>query len=221
MEALTRTSMNVCPFVKSHSSAAMKKLAKSSNLTTRALECPVLGPAMTKRQYSTPSKPAQAAASDNFKAPKTHDAGVAASELNNFNSNEVGTDYDGVFQSTIQKKRDDNSYRFFNNINRLAKEFPKAHLAEEEDKVMVWCSNDYLGMGKNQDIYNTMVKTMQKYGVGAGGTRNIAGHNRHAIALESELASLNKKEAALVFSSCFVANDAILSLFGKQFKDLS
>ena len=65
-----------------------------------------------------------------------------------------------------------------------------------------------------------MKRVLDKYGSGAGGTRNIAGHNTHAIKLESELAALHKHEAALVFSSCFVANDAVLSLLGQKLKDL-
>lgn len=224
MESLTKASLRVCPFVKSHSTAAMKQLAKSSSLITEATQCPVMGPAIeAKRQYSQPSKAAFAHATDSITANKVNQDATATSNfesLKAFNSNETSTDYDGFFADKINKKREDNSYRFFNNINRLAKEFPKAHLQDEADKVMVWCSNDYLGMGKNQQVFEQMVKTMETYGVGAGGTRNIAGHNRHAINLESEVAALHKKEGALVFSSCFVANDAILSLFGKQFKDL-
>lgn len=224
MESLTKTSLRVCPFVKSHSTAAMKQLAKSSSLIAEARHCPVIGPAVeAKRNYSQPSKASHAQATDSISSLKINQDATAAPKselLKSYNSNEAATDYDGYFENQLNKKRQDNSYRFFNNINRLAKEFPKAHLQNEEDKVMVWCSNDYLGMGKNQEVFEQMVETMKKYGVGAGGTRNIAGHNRHAINLESEVAALHKKEGALVFSSCFVANDAILSLFGKQFKDL-
>lgn len=75
-------------------------------------------------------------------------------------------------------------------------------------------------MGKNEKTLNEMKRVLDKYGSGAGGTRNIAGHNTHAIKLESELAALHKHEAALVFSSCFVANDAVLSLLGQKLKDL-
>lgn len=222
MESLTKASLRVCPFVKSHSTAAMKKLAKNSSLVNEAAMCPIMGPAIeAKRSYTQASKSVSAQATDSIKVTKlNHDATIKSNNNINLSSNEIATDYNGFFENELNKKRIDNSYRFFNNINRLAKEFPKAHLQNEEDKVMVWCSNDYLGMGKNQEVFNQMIKTMETYGVGAGGTRNIAGHNRHAINLESEIAALHKKEGALVFSSCFVANDAILSLFGKQFKDL-
>lgn len=234
MESLTKTSLRVCPFVKSHSTTAMKKLAQNASLIKEASQCPIMGPAIeSKRSYTQPSKAHHAQATDTVKVSKVNeDATINGTTLNKFNlsstsncsssfgSNEVATNYDGIFQEKLDAKRRDNSYRFFNNINRLAKEFPKAHLQSEEDKVMVWCSNDYLGMGNNQEVFKKMVETMEKYGVGAGGTRNIAGHNRHAINLESEIAALHKKEGALVFSSCFVANDAVLSLFGKQFPDL-
>lgn len=138
----------------------------------------------------------------------------------NLESKENTFDFKGYLNSELSKKRTDKSYRFFNNINRLANEFPKAHRSEENDKVTVWCSNDYLGMGKNENTINEMKRVLTKYGSGAGGTRNIAGHNIHALKLESELAALHKHEAALVFSSCFVANDAVLSLFGQKIKDL-
>lgn len=221
MESITKTSLKMCPFVKSHSTIAMKQIANvNGGLVSKAAKCPVMGPAMEqKRAYTKPSMPVKAQTGD-IKASTLQKDQVAPPSGFEFNSLESSTDYDGIFQNEITKKRQDNSYRYFNNINRLAKEFPKAHLATENEKAMVWCSNDYLGMSKNQEVYESMIQTMQKYGVGAGGTRNIAGHNRHAIMLESEVAALHKKEGALVFSSCFVANDAVLSLFGKQFKDL-
>ncbi|KAF2176779.1 5-aminolevulinate synthase-like protein [Zopfia rhizophila CBS 207.26] len=125
-------------------------------------------------------------------------------------------DYDGFYQNELDKKRKDKSYRYFNNINRLAKEFPRAHMASKEDKVTVWCSNDYLGMGRNPHVLNTMHETLDDYGAGAGGTRNISGHNQHAVALEGTIAKLHAKEAALVFSSCYVANDATLATLGSK-----
>lgn len=116
----------------------------------------------------------------------------------------------------MDKKHKDKSYRYFNNINRLAKEFPRAHMASEQERVTVWCSNDYLGMGRNQQVLETMHKTLDMYGAGAGGTRNISGHNQHAMALEKRLADLHHKEGALVFSSCYVANDATLATLGSK-----
>jgi len=125
-------------------------------------------------------------------------------------------DYEAYYESELDKKHKDKSYRYFNNINRLAKEFPRAHKESVEDKVTVWCSNDYLGMGRNPAVLKSMHETLDNYGAGAGGTRNISGHNQHAVALEDTLAKLHSKEAALVFSSCYVANDATLATLGSK-----
>ncbi|KAI1074694.1 tetrapyrrole biosynthesis, 5-aminolevulinic acid synthase [Whalleya microplaca] len=125
-------------------------------------------------------------------------------------------DYDGFYQGELDKKHKDKSYRYFNNINRLAKEFPQAHGANREERVTVWCSNDYLGMGRNPQVLKQMHETLDEYGSGAGGTRNISGHNRHAVELEGTIAKLHAKEAALVFSSCYVANDATLATLGSK-----
>ncbi|KAF4548148.1 5-aminolevulinate synthase-like protein [Elsinoe fawcettii] len=126
-------------------------------------------------------------------------------------------DYDGFYQTELDKKHKDKSYRYFNNINRLAEEFPRAHMHNAEERVTVWCSNDYLGMGRNPHVLNKMHETLNKYGAGAGGTRNISGHNQHAVGLEKTIADLHAKEGALVFSSCYVANDATLATLGSKF----
>ena len=125
-------------------------------------------------------------------------------------------DYMGFYNAEIEKKQKDKSYRYFNNINRLAQEFPRAHMATRDERVTVWCSNDYLGMGRNQKVLNTMHETLNTYGAGAGGTRNISGHNKHAMELEATLAKLHAKEAALAFTSCYVANDATLATLGSK-----
>lgn len=128
----------------------------------------------------------------------------------------VKFDYEGFYQAELDKKHKDKSYRYFNNINRLAKEFPRAHMSARDERVTVWCSNDYLGMGRNPHVLKTMHETLDMYGAGAGGTRNISGHNQHAMSLEKTLADLHAKEAALVFSSCYVANDATLATLGSK-----
>eukprot|EP00842_Homolaphlyctis_polyrhiza_P005129 jgi/Hompol1/5617/HPOL_002011-RA len=125
-------------------------------------------------------------------------------------------DYEGFYKTELDKKHKDKSYRYFNNINRLAELYPTAHTGTGEH-VTVWCSNDYLGMSKHPIVTGTMKSTIDKYGAGAGGTRNIAGNAQLHLSLEQELAQLHRKPAALVFSSCFVANDATLStLAGKM-----
>lgn len=233
MESITRVSMSVCPFVKSSSAQALRQLSKKSGLASQARQCPFMGAALnakeSTRSYSSATKPVRATASSissnhpsevqskySFKAEEL----VGNKDAVNVESNERAFDFKGYLNSELNKKRTDKSYRYFNNINRLAQEFPKAHRSSESDKVTVWCSNDYLGMGKNENTLNEMKRVLTKYGSGAGGTRNIAGHNIHALKLEAELATLHKHEAALVFSSCFVANDAVLSLFGQKIQDL-
>lgn len=87
-------------------------------------------------------------------------------------------------------------------------------MASKTEKVTVWCSNDYLGMGRNPEVLKTMHATLDEYGAGAGGTRNISGHNQHAVGLEATIAKLHAKDAALVFTSCYVANDTTLATLG-------
>lgn len=92
-------------------------------------------------------------------------------------------------------------------------------MSARDERVTVWCSNDYLGMGRNQEVLKTMHRTLEMYGAGAGGTRNISGHNQHAVALEKTIADLHGKQGALVFSSCYVANDATLATLGSKLPD--
>jgi 5-aminolevulinate synthase len=145
--------------------------------------------------------------------------------------------YEAFYAAELEKKHQDKSYRYFNNINRLANKFPVAHTGATEEEVTVWCANDYLGMGKNPVVLETIQyvsrsnshmiiqhnsqwpldsRTLDKYGHGAGGTRNIAGNGAMHLALEEEVAELHRKPAALVFSSCYVANDATLSTLGSK-----
>ncbi|PGH28428.1 5-aminolevulinate synthase, mitochondrial [[Emmonsia] crescens] len=128
-------------------------------------------------------------------------------------------DYEGFYNNELEKKHKDKSYRYFNNINRLARDFPRAHMSAPEERVTVWCANDYLGMGRNPQVLRTMHETLDNYGAGAGGTRNISGHNQHAVGLENALAKLHGKEGALVFTSCYVANDATLATLGSKLPD--
>lgn len=128
----------------------------------------------------------------------------------------INFDYEQFYVNELDKKHQDKSYRYFNNINRLAAKFPVAHTSSVKDEVEVWCANDYLGMGNNPVVLETMHRTLDKYGHGAGGTRNIAGNGAMHLSLEQELANLHRKPAALVFSSCYVANDATLATLGSK-----
>ncbi|KIN06892.1 hypothetical protein OIDMADRAFT_46813 [Oidiodendron maius Zn] len=125
-------------------------------------------------------------------------------------------DYATFYTQELEAKKQNKSYRYFNSINRLAQEFPKAHTDSTDRRVTVWCSNDYLGMSNNLEVLEKMQSTLKTYGSGAGGTRNISGHNKHAESIEGTLAKLHHKEAALVFTSCYVANDATLSTLGSR-----
>ncbi|AAS50667.1 ABL104Cp [Eremothecium gossypii ATCC 10895] len=214
MDSLARQSAKICPFVSRVTSSMQQvQVLHKTNMSAMAQQCPVMRRAMAARGYVTASPPAGAAAADVGEARPITPVLERGTQERTF-------DYDGLFETELQKKRLDSSYRFFNNINRLAKEYPMAHRLEEEDKVTVWCSNDYLTYSRNEKVMETMKRTIDKYGAGAGGTRNIAGHNRHAMRLEAELAALHKKEGALVFSSCFVANDAVLSLLGQKMPNM-
>eukprot|EP01134_Creolimax_fragrantissima_P004630 CFRG4630T1 len=123
-------------------------------------------------------------------------------------------DYEGFFEKKIEQKKDDDSYRVFNNINRLARKFPHAEGKNLED-ITVWCANDYLGMSRHPVVVDTMRDVLLKHGAGSGGTRNISGNTRFHHELEHELADLHRKDAALVFTSCYVANDTTLQTLAK------
>jgi len=120
-------------------------------------------------------------------------------------------EYESFFSKMIRKKKDDHSYRIFKKVNRNAQTFPHAkEYTREQKEITVWCSNDYLGMSAHPAVKLAVHKAVETYGVGAGGTRNISGNSTLHEELESELASLHQKEAGLVFTSCYVANDTTL-----------
>lgn len=130
-----------------------------------------------------------------------------------------GFDYEAFYHRDLMAKHADKSYRYFNNINRLVSKAPRGHLQDESQEITVWCSNDYQNMSRHPKVLQAMGSTLFKYGAGAGGTRNIAGHNQHVEKVESVLANLHRKEAALVFGSCYAANDAALSILGSKLPD--
>ncbi|KAH0630039.1 hypothetical protein JD844_012608 [Phrynosoma platyrhinos] len=122
--------------------------------------------------------------------------------------------YDQFFEKKIDEKKKDHTYRVFKTVNRRAQVFPMAddysesHTSKKE--VSVWCSNDYLGMSRHPRVCGAVMETLKQHGAGAGGTRNISGTSKFHVDLEKELADLHGKDAALLFSSCFVANDSTL-----------
>jgi 5-aminolevulinate synthase len=121
--------------------------------------------------------------------------------------------YPRVFVDKLRDVRAEGRYRVFAELARKAEAYPSAnaHEAGEVRPVTIWCSNDYLGMSSHADVIDAMRDAAAKHGVGAGGTRNIAGTSHPIVKLESELADLHRKPAALVFSSGYVANDAAIS----------
>ncbi len=128
-------------------------------------------------------------------------------------------DYSGMFDGAINALKKEGRYREFANIRRKCGEFPVAKHYPSNGRpqcsVKVWCSNDYLGMGQNDLVLSAMHEAIDRVGAGSGGTRNIAGTTHYHVMLEKELADLHDKEAALLFTSGYVANDASLSTLGK------
>ncbi|KAM5314960.1 5-aminolevulinate synthase, non-specific, mitochondrial isoform 1-T2 [Glossophaga mutica] len=122
--------------------------------------------------------------------------------------------YDRFFEKKIDEKKNDHTYRVFKTVNRRAHLFPMADdysgPLRSKKQVSVWCSNDYLGMSRHPRVCGAVMDTLKQHGAGAGGTRNISGTSKFHVDLERELADLHGKDAALLFSSCFVANDSTL-----------
>ena len=129
------------------------------------------------------------------------------------------TNYDAIFASTIAQIKGEGRYRVFTELERLAGQFPRAHSTRTGQDVIVWCANDYLGMGQHPAVLGAMKTAIDGMGAGAGGTRNISGNHHKITSLESTVAELHGKEAGLVFTSGYVANEAALSTLGAMLPD--
>ncbi len=128
-----------------------------------------------------------------------------------------------AFERVVAQVRKEGRYRVFADIKRERGRFPHATLRlpdGRERPIVVWCSNDYLGQGQHPDVIAAMHAAINDVGAGSGGTRNISGTTSYHVDLEAELAQLHGKEAALLFTSGYVSNDATLATFSKVFPDL-
>ncbi|MGH0136166.1 UNVERIFIED_CONTAM: hypothetical protein FKN15_025592 [Acipenser sinensis] len=184
-----------CPFLTSASKPFLKRAGRS--LFSLADRCPVM---LTRGLVTT--------AANHQRALETTPA------------DQPSFDYDTFFDSKIAAKKQDHTYRVFKTVNRCAGAFPFAEdhsqPSGQAKPVSVWCSNDYLGMSRHPRVLDAIRDALDQYGAGAGGTRNISGTSKFHVDLEQELASLHHKDGALVFSSCFVANDSTLFTLAKM-----
>src|SRR5712691_22668 len=130
-------------------------------------------------------------------------------------------DYQGYFADALSRLRDERRYRVFVDLERIAGRFPHAiwHAPAGRRDVVIWCSNDYLGMGQRPKVIGAMVESATRMGTGAGGTRNIAGTNHPLVELERELANLHRKQAALVFTSGYISNETGIATLAKLLPD--
>jgi 5-aminolevulinate synthase len=124
-------------------------------------------------------------------------------------------DYNQYFVNALESLKQEKRYRVFSDIERIAGKHPIVYDHQRQKNITIWCINDYLGMSQHPDVIQAANQANFKMGVGSGGTRNIGGTHHPIIELENEIADLHQKEAALVFTSGYVSNDATISTLAK------
>ena len=133
-------------------------------------------------------------------------------------------DHATFFEEKVDNLKKDNRYRVFRHLNRVKGNYPVARgviedINPSEENYTMWCSNDYLGMGQHPKVTSAMHDAIDQSGAGSGGTRNIAGSHVYHLELENELKDLHNKEAALIYGSCYIANESTLESLGKMLPD--
>ncbi|KAG4301617.1 hypothetical protein PCK1_002102 [Pneumocystis canis] len=220
MESTLKQGMRMCRFLKTASPNTLQYLSQIitngglTALQASAYACPVMGGILRslRTQSSVSMTSTNYAKLNTFE--NIHEKRdifetslefYPHTEINPSTSQQILTnhtfDYEGWCHEQLEKKRKDNSYRYFNSINRLVNEVPFAHTNHLNKRIAVWCSNDYLNMSRNKEVIDAMRRTLDTYGAGAGGTRNISGHNQHVERLEKTIASLHKKESSLKYGA--------------------
>ncbi|XP_066152756.1 5-aminolevulinate synthase, erythroid-specific, mitochondrial isoform X1 [Euwallacea fornicatus] len=225
--ALTTNSKMPCPFLTRLSQNYVKNYAPVL-LKMYGNQCPVVSRTLNHMASNNVAPEITENSNAPSKCPFLNEVSGAIKELkqdevtdviqgDESKANEV-FGYDQFFHQQIMKKKKEHSYRIFKKVNRLAApgQFPKAiEYSKGEKPITVWCSNDYLGVSAHPEVKNEVRSALENYGTGAGGTRNISGNSTLHESLERTLADLHKKEAALLFTSCFVANDTTLFTLAK------
>ncbi|XP_017868667.1 PREDICTED: 5-aminolevulinate synthase, erythroid-specific, mitochondrial [Drosophila arizonae] len=218
-----------CPFLNRFSANYLRNYAEIL-YQSYGVFCPVISKSnkTTQKQLSLLTPIPNSVKSARSYSSKSYSVGAssAINDVRRGRGNEIGTaaenstfQYEKFFNEQILKKKRDHSYRVFKRVNRLAGDglFPHAldYSSQSEKPITVWCSNDYLGMSAHPQVKHAVKEALERHGSGAGGTRNISGNSLHHERLERKLADLHQKEAALLFTSCFVANDSTLFTLAK------
>ncbi len=134
----------------------------------------------------------------------------------------MSIDYNKHYQGCVDAVKSEGRYRIFANLERKVGDFPRAIYRKPDGsskEVTIWCNNDYLGMGQHPKVLAAAREALENSGAGAGGTRNISGTTRYVVELEQSVADLHNKEAGLVMSSGYVANEGALGTLGKLLPD--